>query len=270
MCFSITNNVHAIVYDKKRSQIKKEIKVHNKASRNMVSGILRFLSGTFTPTSCNSQPLTPDYAKPYIPCYFNVGDGGIELVDGKQSIPDGSRIPNLVPGWDEFVDYSHKNLERELFVNPDGTASNERTRIGKVTLTLDEPNTADMDSIYFYCEMQPGLINQAYGNKPVCISELGLFASNLPGTPDLLASIKLSNYEDPDTHESKTNILYVRPDDTLIVRWVITIAAIGKDSILKANVTDEYGDIITSTIVQVPNVGNMEIVDADVPPNQGN
>lgn len=258
--FTIKNNVHIIIYDKKRSQVKKELKVHNKASRNMVTGILRFLSGTFTPTSVNQTPLTPEYAKPYIPCFFNVGDGGVIIENGEQKFEDQSRIPVLVEDWNETVDYAHKNLIRELFVNSDGTISNERQRISQTTLTVDEPNSADMDSIYFYCEMQPGGVNQAYGNKPVCITELGLFASNTPGTPDLLASVKLSNYTDETTQEEKTNTLYVRPDDTLIVRWVITIAAIGTDSRLKANVTDEYGDIITDTIVQIPDVGNMSVI----------
>ena len=104
------------------------------------------------------------------------------------------------------------------------------------------------------------ILNQYYGNNAVCISELGLFASSVPGTDDLLASIKLANYEDQETQETATNTLYVRPDDTLIVRWVITIAAIGKDSVLKANVSDEYGNIITTTITKIPDIGNIDII----------
>lgn len=260
MAFTLLNNVHITVYDTKRDIIRKEYETHNKVSRNMVTGILRYLSGTFTPTSLNDVPLNSDAAKPFIPCYFNVGDGGVIIVDGKPSFKPDSRAPELEENWNEAVDYAHTTLNREFFINGDGTSSNERQRIGKITTTADETNTADMDSIYLYCEVPPGLLNQYYGNNAVCISELGLFASSIPGTNDLLASIKLANYTDTVTGKLETNTLYVRPDDTLIVRWVITIAAIGKDSVLKANVADEYGNIITTTITKIPDIGNVDII----------
>lgn len=259
--FNIINNVYVSVVNKKRDIIVKEIETHNKASRNMVTGILRFLSGAFTQTNLNETPLYEQESKLYIPCFFNVGDGGVELDSegNQQSLQNMPRIPKLTESWNETVDYADLTLKREFFVNPDGTFSNERQRISQVTTTLLEPNTADMDSIYFYCEVQPGGINQMYGNKPVFVTELGMFAGASPGEKDLLASVKLSNFIDSETREQKTNALYVRPDDTLIIRWIITVAAIGKDSILKANVADEYGDIITSTITQIPNLGNIEI-----------
>lgn len=260
MTFTVLNNVHITVYDKKRDIVRKEYETHNKVSRNMVKGILRFLSGVLTPTALNDEPLNANSAKSFIPCYFNVGDGGIVFEGGTVKYDTGTRIPELEPSWNETVDYAHTTLTHEFFVNDDGTASNERQRIGQITNTLDSPNTADMDSIYLYCEVPPGILNQYYGNNAVCISELGLFASSVPGTDDLLASIKLANYEDQETHETATNTLYVRPDDTLIVRWVITIAAIGKDSVLKANVSDEYGNIITTTITKIPDIGNIDII----------
>jgi hypothetical protein len=274
MAFTILNNVHVTVYDSKRSIIRQEYETHNKASRNMITGILCFLHGYFTPTVLNDAALNAGAAKSYIPCFFNVGDGGVVIVDGKPSFKPDSRTPELEEGWNEVVDYAHKRLVHEFFLNDDGTFSNTRQRISQITDTLAEPNTADMDSIYFYCEMPPGSLNQYYGNNAVCVSELGLFASQNPGTDDLLASIKLGNYpnpENPDNRDSDlTNTLYVRPDDTLIVRWVITIAAIGKDSVLKANVADEYGDIITTTITKIPDVGNIEIiVDPPVDENGG-
>ena len=95
MAFTILNNVHVTVYDSKRSIIRQEYETHNKASRNMITGILRFLHGYFTPTVLNNTALNADSAKSYIPCFFNVGDGGVVIVDGKPSFKPDSRTPEL-------------------------------------------------------------------------------------------------------------------------------------------------------------------------------
>ena len=42
LAFSVTTNVHVEVVDKAHNEIRQVLDVHNKASRNMIKGLLRF------------------------------------------------------------------------------------------------------------------------------------------------------------------------------------------------------------------------------------
>ena len=260
LAFQITNNVSISVLDK-FGNIRKEVETHNKCNRTMVTGILRFLSGHFTDTNCNEEA-EYDTAKKYIPCYFGVGDGGVELDTTDEqhpfpkSIPGHPNIPKLVDGWDQEVNYLDTSLEREFFVLADGTTTNSRTKFQDVTTTILQPSVASMDSIYLYCQIPPAKLNEFYGNRNVFVTELGLFAGNVCGTHDMLAKVKLSNYEEDD--EEKTNVLYVRPQDTLVVRWIISIASIGIDDMFESPVENEYGDRIKTDVTPV--TGEMEFI----------
>lgn len=279
MSFAIMNNVELRVVNKKSNTIVKTVRTHNKATRLMVTGILRFIEGLFTPTVRSDEAqYDPDVIKMYIPCYFNVGDGGVVRDDqtGLQ-IPlddNNKRIPELVNDWTEFVNYSSYRLDREII----GVGTNIRTPIrsqqnlnaNNPTDTLDQSKiiggvtTGDMDSLCFTCEIQPGQLNTAFGNNAVFVTEVGLFAGADPSKDDLLAHVKLGNYkEETETGKevTKTNALYIRPDDTLMVRWVITIAAIGKDNILHADIQDEDGKTVQSDIVKIPDFGTVEIIE---------
>ena len=263
MGFTILNNVEIQVIDKENKQIIKKVKTHNKATRTMVSGILRFVEGLFTSTNCNDTPqYSGDVSKNFIPCYFNVGDGGVILDENNLPESIGSddlqRVPNLIETWNETVDYTSKNLVREF------TAIGQRTKIRKQLDTLSNTSpTGDMDSIYFLCEIAPSRLNAQYANNAVFVTEIGLFANNIPNKNDLLAYVKLGNYYDEETSEIKTNALYVRPRDTIVVKWVISVAAIGKDNILRAVIDDENGDPVVSNIEQIPSTGSIEIIDLD-------
>ena len=253
MAFGLMNNVSIEVIDTKTSRRTKTVEIHNKATRGMVFGILRFLMGHFSKTEVNPEH-EPDNSSIYIPCYFNVGDGGVVLTEGLPTTKaDNPRIPELDPDWNETVDYLSTDLTREF-------TGNERAVIRKQTTTLQNTPTADMDSIYFHCQIFPGTINAQYSNNDVYVTELGLFSTNTANSGNLLAQVKLGNYKESEDSDWKTNALYVRPQDTIIIRWVITIAAIGKDNILKANIEDEHGEIITSTIHQEPSLGNVEVI----------
>ena len=88
------------------------------------------------------------------------------------------------------------------------------------------------------------------------ITELGLFSGIVPGEKDLLTYVKLSNYTQND--QLKTNALLVKNDDTIVINWIISIAAIGTDARFKASYMDGTNPIET-TIFAVPTVGNIEI-----------
>ena len=264
MGFAICNNVEISVIDTRSNIITKHIQTHNKATRQMVSGLIRFLNGDFNKTFLQPDPQYSN-TEQYIPCFLGCGDGGVVLFENSegQIVPKSSeeniRVPVLEQNWTEYADYNAKKFLREFFTGKtEGEGiSGTRSQIRKTTLTLEDASTADMDSTYFYCEVRPGELNMYYNNNPLFISEIGLFATPVPGTEDLLAYIKLGNYIEDDV--VKTNTLYVRPDDTVVIRWVITIAAVGKDTMLTANVRDENGDLITTTIQEIPTIGDFEL-----------
>lgn len=284
--FSIMNNVEIQVIDKKSGQIKKKVKTHNKATRKMVTGILHFIEGYLTATNERSTPLYDgDFAKQYIPCYFNVGDGGVIIGADNTPMPTAGHpeIPQILDGWSESVDYLSTGLVREFNITRTKIRKQDDTFLGndeKVIDTLDEDYTKEeyrsesgsalsMDSLYFQCEIQPGAVNDAYGGKNVYVTELGLFSNQINNTPNLLAYVKLNNYEGED-EQLKTNALYVKPQDTIVVKWVITIAAIGKDNVLVANIKDGSDKLIVNDITEIPEGHYVSITEYPGDTNGGN
>lgn len=252
-CFSFNNNVFITVLDAQKN-IKKNIHKHNKCTRKMVSGILRYLCGHFTDTYNNE---TPNYetAKDYIPCYFNVGDGGVKK-DGSGYVYLEPTIPDMESDWTTRVDYNSKKLVSEF------TTEGSRSVIRVQDTSLLQDPVSDMDSIYFYCELSPGKLNSS---RNVFVSELGLFANNVPKEEDLLAYVKLSNYSVvvDDEPVTKTDVLFVQPQDTILIRWIITIAAVGVDNRFEANFTDEMGQPIRQDINTSSTIGTRIITDMD-------
>lgn len=258
--FAVTNNVYIDVMNKETGIVSQHVEKHNKATRRMVTGILRFLCGHFTDTTKNNIPQY-ESASRYIPCYAGFGDSNIVLQNGIPATSSESRIPQQVSDdWTEYVPYMSTKLEREFFTkykkdefgNDYVEPTDSRLEIRDVKTTIEETPAGDMDSIYFYIEADTNYLNKYYGNHAVYVSELGLFSGSVPGTDDMLAYVRLHNYIDPDTQQPKTNVLYVKPEDTVVIRWVITIAAIGKDSILRATLINEQGEIITNDVLAVP------------------
>ena len=158
--FGVNNNVYIEVIDKENSVVRQKVEIHNKATRRMVTGILRFLSGHFTDTNKNENPQY-ESAKNYIPCYVAFGDANIWYDDdGKPEIISGNtpyskKIPRLIDtGWKQYVNYNSKKLEQEIANITDGQYDS-REDITQVSCTYEDTATSDMDSIYFYCAV-PG------------------------------------------------------------------------------------------------------------------
>lgn len=223
--FAIDSNVFIDVVSPQNVVVQSVTK-HNKATRNMVAGILRFLRGEFNVS--NSQPYMDKVAyakecKKYIPCYINIGTGGIEVRDGKPvyNVSD-RKIPPVEEWWNTHkVKFSDTNLKKEV----ESTRTGTRYAISVLTAndSSDYPTVAgDVEQFVLHTEVSPNFYNGIYGGgiTDIFVTEVGLYASNVPGTPDLLAGVAL---HDTDTDKQ---ILYVRPQDTIIVRWVISIIAL--------------------------------------------
>lgn len=241
--FDMVVNVDMQVIETDTNTIKQHVVRHNKATRNMIKGILRFLEGRFTPTYANSIPEYEEDAKNYVPCYVSFGDGGVLYDDygvpEEESVSStSSHVPKLDSGWTTKVDYNSTELVRE-FQN----LSHQRSRIRKQEDTLSMDPAGDMDTVVLYSETPPGDINfdivDGQGAPgPRFITEVGLFSNHEKTQGDLLAYVKLSNYKDDPTdpnEEWKTNTLYVRPGDTVIITWYITVVALSDISVVDSS-----------------------------------
>ena len=68
---------------------------------------------------------------------------------------------------------------------------------------------------------------------PRFVTEVGLFSNFEKSENDLLAYVKLSNEKVEGMW--KTDTLYVRPGDTIIITWYITVVAISDLSVVDSS-----------------------------------
>ncbi len=214
MEFGIINNVEISVMNKYTHVIKKTVRVHNKATRNMVEGIMRFLMGHFNTTSLNDKPqYSDDIEKKYIPRYIGFGNGGIVNVENIRSYYYGSNAPVLSPSWNSYVPYNSSKLNREIF---DGKKF--EVNLINNTTTDDSDNKHDeseivkrseMDSMMFFVEILPDDIPRSVSSdsvKSFFITEVGLYSSN-DDSGKLLAHVKLNNHIDHSSGDFLENIV---------------------------------------------------------------
>lgn len=254
-------NVDIRHINKETGTIKKHIQKHNKATRNMVKGLLRFLEGKFTPTYENAEAEHGSDAKNYIPCYISLGDGGITYGDDGKPVEihtdeQSVHIPDFSnSNWDTKVDYNSNSLVREYEL-----LSEHRSKVRKQEDTIDLASApaGDMDTVVLYCEIAPGEINTDIHDSlneryPRYVTEIGLFSSPSKRENDLLAYVKLGNIVEDD-EITGTDTLYVRPGDTVVITWFITIVAMSDISVV-----DSSEELLEPEIGQV----NMEILDSE-------
>ena len=182
MKFDIFNNVEINILDAETRDIKKSFSTHNKATRNMVKGIISFLSGNFT----YAHVVEPDEtdARKFIPCFIGFGSGGFNGYDS-----DG--VPIIDENWNGYVDYNSTKLVKEI--------PNSRSRIRKIDNTFVDSDTGkklsnagDMDSIILHCEISPDVLNAKYQDEPVYVSEIGLFPSSVGD--NMLACVRTDDF----------------------------------------------------------------------------
>ena len=211
--FGIINNVEISVMNKYTHVIKKTVRTHNKATRNMVEGIMRFLMGHFNATSLNDKPqYSDDIEKKYIPKYIGFGNGGIVNVENVTSYYYGSNAPVLSPSWNSYVPYNSSKLQREIFdgkkfeVNliTDTFADTEEDKYS----TPEIVKRSEMDSMMFFVEILPDDIPRVASSDPVksfFITEVGLYSSN-DSSGNLLAHVKLNNHIDHSSGDFLENV----------------------------------------------------------------
>ena len=242
--FAIDSNVNIQIIDP-NNVIRQDITIHNKATQNMVIGIMRFLRGEFCTSyrqTKDDKLLYKDDAKNYIPCFINIGTGGIKLVNTPSGpLPDYNTIDRRIAPtedwWNSNTNYVHftdtKLFNEQTFV--------PRYPIGLLDLQTDAIHVSyqggDIEQIVFATDVAPNTFNTIYGgNTDIFITELGLYSTSEPGNNDLLARVILKNTED-----NNYIIPYVRSQDTIIINWIISIISLNdintvdEDSIMTIN-----------------------------------
>lgn len=241
--FALDSNVYIQVVGPNNT-INQEVVIHNKATQQLVKGIMRFLRGEFQTserqTDANKLLYIND-AKNYIPCYINIGTGGIKLQNTSSGqIPDYNSVDRrIVPFEDSwvtdtnFVHFSDTKLAKEQTFVP-------RYPIGVMDLENDFITTeylgGDIEQIVFATDVAPGTFNKIYGGShDIFITEIGLYPSNVSGTEDLLARV---------IFKTQDNVLYVRPQDTIIINWIISIISL-----------NDYNNVDTDSPMTIDNDG---------------
>lgn len=221
--FAVDCNVHIKVISP-TGTVQQSVEKHNKASRQLVTGMLRFIQGHFTKSfRRGTSTLYADDAIKYIPCYVGLGSGGVVLDSEGFPIhePEQPRIPLLTQDWSDvthFVNYTDTKLDLEMSRNV------SRVELGFVSDSVHNlAATGDCDMFTLSAEIPPGHYNKIYNGKtsPIYCTELGLFSGPTPNSDDLLAKVIIT---DP------VKVLYIRPQDTVKLTWTISIIALGDSS----------------------------------------
>ena len=284
--FVVNSNVHIEIVSP-QNVVLQTVDKHNKATRRLVEGILRFVRGEFNTTYRRtdlSEIVYLDQAKNYIPCYINIGTGGIRLNSGgfPDVDPDSPRTPPMeesllgeqIPAWDSDENYV-KFTDTQLCLEQLVVSREEIKAIAQDETSTNIPQVGDIEQIILSTEVPPGKFNQIYNGetRDIFITELGLYASGVPGEKDLLARVILKNQYaiDPNTEEvkptGKTQILYVRPQDTILLKWTISIVALDDTSMVdeQTTITTDAGifDVSQGSLINdvIPYNGVIEYVD---------
>lgn len=222
--FAVDSNVSIQVVGP-NNNITQEVTIHNKATQHLVKGLMRFMRGEFTTSSKQSDwdKVNAKYeAEQYIPCYINIGDGGIKYKNTSSGPePDYNMSdPRNAPTEDYWNEDSNRVHFSDIKLAREQTFLS-RYPIGVMELSDDvihvEYLGGDIEQIVFSTVVAPGYFNKMYGGlHDIYATELGLYATEVQGTNDMLARVILKG----------DNILYIRLQDTVIINWIISIISL--------------------------------------------
>lgn len=226
-----------------RGQITQRIQKHNKATYNMLEGIIKFLRGEFNNTSLNIDNIgsNAEYAHCYIPSYIGFGDIGVTYGEGATFKVEYDN--NMAP---QFMD---DHLLRELFkANYVGDVQcNSRLALQRSTggeTPFADTHSLVISSIVNYAGDRFGFFRvngervdnmHTDGADPsedvYIITELGLFSGNVDDYDSkLLARLLL----DPETP------LVISKDSTVVVNWTLGVYSINDAKIRPVGVINDY------------------------------
>ena len=218
-------------------RIVKTVNKHNRATQLMLGGMLGFLKGEFN-TSYRQDNIDAirklNSAKNYIPCFVGAGTYGIEINTdtGLPNYNENNRrsAPTTQALADEIVQFSDTRLKTEIPI---------RHGVDILSGNDAEPyiytGVGDCVQCVLWADVPPNYFNAvAYGaSTDIFITELGLFSTPTPNDTNLLARVVLKD----------NDILYVRPQDTIMLRWTICLISLNDLSQSRNPVDNTYSDV---------------------------
>lgn len=247
--FTIESNVHIEIKDTYNNSVR-VVDKHNRATQKMVNGILQFLKGNFNTSYRQKNPemiINSSNAKNFIPCYVGAGTYGIRV--GEDGLPDYDSDNRRNPPIDsylseDYASYYDTHLKKEI-------DSGSRVEIGILDNNSEEAtrylsSAVNCEQFVLWVDVEPSTYTNIAYSRPtdIFITELGLFPTPTPNDDTLLARVVFKDEDD---------ILYVRPQDTILIRWTICILSLTDTS----EYIDEQG---TETDVDSV-IGNLTITD---------
>lgn len=232
-------NVHIIVKSA-NGQIKQQIRKHNKASYNMIEGIVKFLRGEFNNTSLNIDSIgsNAEYAHTYIPSFIGFGDIGVTYGDNNSY--------TIAYSGDMIPQYSNDGLQREMFKANIVSGSQRNSRLALQRSTSGKDILADTQSLvisstinyagdnFNFYRIDGSIVDNMHNENSsnnFIITELGLFSGNVDQYDSkLLARLLL----DPQTP------LIIDKYSTVIVNWTLGIYSINDAIINQMGSIDNY------------------------------
>lgn len=252
-------NVFIRVIDKK-GRVAQEVSKHNKATKNMTEGIIRFLRGEFNTTflrefrdTINTIGDNSTMARQFIPTHMGIGNIGIEST---------GQIAENLTSFNTIYEpsYSDKDLRSEILPY----YNQHRVKIQKSTkgdsalsdtyaLTIQgyyqfnqksslDPTLVDQhndqlapENPFKFCYKNdrqlevPQFIEPSSGLKCITVTELGLYSGDVDDSGSrLLARLLL----DPETP------ILLTSDDTMIINWQIGLYSL--NDMLMDRSADDY------------------------------
>lgn len=268
---NLDTNVTILKIDK-NGNVVQQVERHNKATVNLVDGILRFLQGHFSQTSYNATSRTPDLKSgaQYLPVYVKFGNIGINVSEG---ILQGVGTAGTKPTF--YQTDLQKELIFETVNNNVTTTYPNEFLINKIRQTTygDSNNTETVEfSLYInggqlvgvnvtnpqgVTEFKPFTTSFNTGTEENpewqnMISEVGLFSES----GNMLARVFLDGdvnvaegsytYVDPD---NRFNPIAQGKDDTIVIIWRIGITSIGdQDEFVAESDIGEFTDKLSEWV----------------------
>ena len=256
----MTVNVDIRVSNSK-GELTQWIQKHNKATANMIEGIVKFLRGEFNDTRLNIGNVgsNASIAHCYIPSHIGFGDFGVMYNKGAQFEIDYDN--------QNYATISDINLNREIFKanfkgansNKTGRQTNSRLKIQRSTngatmhadtysLVVSSIINYSGDNFSFYRVRGDKVENYFDENLPEAkdnqniyvITELGLFSGDVSDSDaKLLARLVL----DPETP------LVVSKDSTVVINWILGVHSI--DDMTLRSRSQEYNYGVRETNVDI-------------------
>lgn len=245
--FGLESNVKIQVFNKNKKPIYVR-NIHNKATRTMVQGILRYLQGHFTGSTVSNTNGDPSLGQDYIPACLLLGDPGVEVNDHvfqgvtELSTPAYTDSVMLKP----IAPIASENSKVAKCVVPNILATNdgdgillrfhfgEKDFVYKPTSQIEYlPNTYYVSSL----EKQGSLIRELCLTNDYTTFEDSIVPKNVLARVVLDGPVTEEGLPDDSVPGVNPNHLpiFKTNDEFIIIDWKLSIISIGQNDIIASS-----------------------------------